>query len=102
MLLALQDIGKAGHVAFVGFDFSSSFLEPLARGEIDGFIAQHPVNMGYLSVKTMVEHLQGQAVPARRHRSHPGHRRQRGGGVGAGRDQPAGGGRLPVSGDLNG
>lgn len=64
MLLALQDIGRAGHVAFVGFDFSSSFLEPLARGEINGFIAQHPVNMGYLSVKTMVEHLQGKAVPA--------------------------------------
>ena len=63
MLLALQDIGKAGHVTFVGFDFSSSFLEPLARGEIQGFIAQHPVNMGYLSVKTMVEHLQGKAVP---------------------------------------
>ena len=64
MLLALQDIGKAGHVTFVGFDFSSSFLEPLAKGEINGFIAQHPVNMGYLSVKTMVEHLQGKSVPA--------------------------------------
>ena len=25
--------------------------------------AQHPVNMGYLSVKTMVEHLQGKPVP---------------------------------------
>jgi len=64
MLLALQDIGKAGQVTFVGFDFSSSFLGPLAKGEIDGFIAQHPVNMGYLSVKTMVEHLQGKSVPA--------------------------------------
>jgi len=63
MLLALQDIGKAGHVTFVGFDYSSSFLEPLAKGEIQGFVAQHPVNMGYLSVKTMVEHLQGKTVP---------------------------------------
>ena len=63
MLLALQDIGKAGHVTFVGFDYSSSFLGPLAKGEINGFIAQHPVNMGYLSVKTMVDHLQGKSVP---------------------------------------
>jgi ribose transport system substrate-binding protein len=63
MLLALQDIGKAGQVRFVGFDYSSSFLEPLAQGHLHGFIAQHPVNMGYLSVKTMVEHLQGRPVP---------------------------------------
>ena len=63
MLLALQDIGKAGQVKFVGFDYSSSFVEPLRKGEIHGFVAQHPVNMGYLSVKTLVDHLQGRAVP---------------------------------------
>jgi ribose transport system substrate-binding protein len=63
MLLALQDIGKAGKVTFVGFDYSSSFLEPLRKGELHGFVAQHPVNMGYLCVRTMVEHLQGKAVP---------------------------------------
>jgi ribose transport system substrate-binding protein len=63
MLLALQDIGKAGAVAFVGFDYSSSFIEPLRKGEIKGFTVQNPVNMGYLSVKTMVEHLQGRPVP---------------------------------------
>lgn len=63
MLLALQDIGKAGHVTFVGFDYSAGFLAPLERGELKGFVAQHPVNMGYLSVKTMVEHLQGKPVP---------------------------------------
>ena len=63
MLLALQDIKKAGAITFVGFDYSSGFLAPLERGEIKGFVAQNPVNMGYLSVKTMVEHLQGKAVP---------------------------------------
>jgi ribose transport system substrate-binding protein len=62
MLLALQDIGKAGSIAFVGFDYSSSFIEPLKKGEIKGFTVQNPVNMGYLSVKTMVDHLQGRAV----------------------------------------
>ncbi|WP_396625525.1 substrate-binding domain-containing protein [Luteitalea sp.] len=63
MLLALQDIAKAGKVKFVGFDYSASFIEPLKKGELHGFIAQHPVNMGYLCVKTMVEHLQGKTVP---------------------------------------
>jgi ribose transport system substrate-binding protein len=63
MLLALQDIGKAGAITFVGFDYSSAFLDPLTRGELKGFVVQNPVNMGYLSVKTMVEHLQGRGVP---------------------------------------
>ena len=64
MLLALQDIGKAGKITFVGFDYSPTFIAPLERGELKGFVVQNPVNMGYLSVKTMVDHLRGQAVPA--------------------------------------
>jgi ribose transport system substrate-binding protein len=63
MLLALQDFGKAGAITFVGFDYSASFLEPLRKGEIKGFVVQNPVNMGYLSVKTMVGHLQKKEVP---------------------------------------
>ena len=63
MLLALEDIGKAGAVTFVGFDYSAGFIAPLERGELKGFVAQHPVNMGYLSVKTMVDHLKGRTVP---------------------------------------
>jgi ribose transport system substrate-binding protein len=63
MLLALQDIGRAGDIAFVGFDYSSSFIEPLRAGQIQGFVVQNPVNMGYLSVKAMVDHLQGRQVP---------------------------------------
>ena len=63
MLLALQDIGRAGQIAFVGFDYSSSFLEPLRQGHLRGFVAQHPVNMGYLSVTTLVDHLQGRQTP---------------------------------------
>jgi ribose transport system substrate-binding protein len=31
---------------------------------LKGFVVQNPVNMGYLSVKTMVDHLRGQTVPA--------------------------------------
>jgi ribose transport system substrate-binding protein len=63
MLLALQDIGKAGTIVFVGFDYSSAFVAPLERGELKGFVVQNPVNMGYLSVKTLVNHLRGQPVP---------------------------------------
>jgi ribose transport system substrate-binding protein len=63
MLLALQDFGKAGAITFVGFDYSASFLEPLRKGELKGFVVQNPVNMGYLSVKTMVGYLQKKDVP---------------------------------------
>jgi ribose transport system substrate-binding protein len=63
MLLALQDIGRAGRITFVGFDYSSGFIEPLRKGELKGFVVQNPVNMGYLSVRTMVDHLQGKPVP---------------------------------------
>jgi ribose transport system substrate-binding protein len=63
MLLALQDIHKAGAISFVGFDYSAAFLEPLRKGELKGFVVQNPVNMGYLSVKTMVDHLKGKPVP---------------------------------------
>jgi ribose transport system substrate-binding protein len=62
MLLALQDIGKAGKVTFVGFDYSAAFIAPLERGELAGFVVQNPVNMGYLSIRTMVEHLLGRPV----------------------------------------
>lgn len=63
MLLALQDIGRAGKIKFVGFDYSALFLEPLRKGELGGFVVQNPVNMGYQSVKTMVDHLQKRPVP---------------------------------------
>jgi ribose transport system substrate-binding protein len=63
MLLALQDLGKAGKVKFVGFDASQVFLEAMKRHEMDGFVLQNPFEMGYRAVKTMVDHLRGQQVP---------------------------------------
>ena len=63
MLLALQDLGKAGKVKFVGFDASQSFLDAMKRHEMDGFVLQNPFEMGYRAVKTMVESLRGQQVP---------------------------------------
>jgi ribose transport system substrate-binding protein len=64
MLLALQDLGRAGKVAFLGFDAHPVFVEAMAKGEMAGFVLQNPFEMGYLAVKTAAQHLQGQKVPA--------------------------------------
>jgi len=65
MLLALQDMKVAGKVRFVGFDSADNLVTALRSGEIDGLILQDPVNMGYLGVKTMVQHLRGEKVEPR-------------------------------------
>ncbi len=65
MLLALQDIGKAGKIAFIGFDTSETFTEAMRNKQLQGFVVQNPFNMGYLGVRTMVEHLQGKPVEKR-------------------------------------
>jgi len=62
MLLALQDIGKAGKVSFVGFDASQAFIDALRADQVHGIVVQNPFNMGYLGVRTMVEHLLGKPV----------------------------------------
>jgi len=65
MLGALQNAGLAGKVKFIGFDPSESFTQAMRERKIHGIVLQDPVRMGYLAVKTMVEHLRGQPVPAR-------------------------------------
>jgi ribose transport system substrate-binding protein len=62
MLLALQDIGKAGKISFVGFDASQAFIDALNANQLHGIVVQNPFNMGYLGVRTMVESLQGKTV----------------------------------------
>jgi ribose transport system substrate-binding protein len=65
MLLALQDIGKAGKITFIGFDTSDTFTTAMRNKQLQGFVVQNPFNMGYLGVRTMVEHLQGKQVEKR-------------------------------------
>ncbi len=65
MLLALQDIGKAGQVKFVGFDTSQTFTDAMRAGQLHGIVVQNPFKMGYLGVKTMIEHLRGSSVERR-------------------------------------
>jgi len=64
-LLALQAAGLAGKVKFVGFDSSEKLVRGMRDGQIHGLVLQNPSKMGYLGVKTMVEHLAGTAVEAR-------------------------------------
>ena len=65
MLLALKDINKAGHVAFVGFDASDTFIEAMRAKQLQGIVVQNPFRMGELGVKTMMDHLRGKAVQKR-------------------------------------
>jgi ribose transport system substrate-binding protein len=65
MLLALRKLGLAGKVHLVGFDASDKLVAAVRSGEIDALVVQRPFDMGYLSVKTMVLHLQGHPVERR-------------------------------------
>jgi ribose transport system substrate-binding protein len=65
MLLALQDLGRAGQMKFVGFDASEALVTALRAGQIHGLVVQNPMKMGYLGVKTMVSHLAGERVEKR-------------------------------------
>jgi len=65
MLRALQSAKLAGKVKFVGFDTSDKLSAALKSGELHGTVLQNPVRMGYLTVKSMVEHLRGGKVERR-------------------------------------
>jgi len=65
MLRALQDSKLAGKVKFVGFDASVKLAAALRKGEIDALVVQNPMRMGYLGVRTMVEHLEKKKVKKR-------------------------------------
>ena len=65
ILRALQNTGYAGKVKFVGFDSSEKMIAALRAGELDGFVVQNPMNIGYLGVTTIVRHIRGEQVPGR-------------------------------------
>jgi ribose transport system substrate-binding protein len=52
-------------VTFVGFDPSAQLVDAMRNKKIQGLVLQDPVGMGYLGVKTMVEHLQRKGVARR-------------------------------------
>lgn len=66
MTKALRDLGKAGgKVKMIGFDAGSQSVLDMKNGDVQGLAVQNPVLMGYLSVMTMVKHLQGEKVENR-------------------------------------
>lgn len=65
MLLALQDIDRAGKLPFVGFDSGEMEIQAVRDGQLQGIVLQNPTRMGYLGVMTIVKHLKGEPVDAR-------------------------------------
>ena len=65
MMRVLQDNGWAGKVRFIGFDASDNLIKGLRDGHLDGIVLQDPVRMGYLGIKTLVDHIKGVKVERR-------------------------------------
>ncbi len=60
--LALTEQGINKKVKVVGFDNTQRLVDWMKSGDIHGLVLQDPLNMGYLSVKTLVEAIQGKPV----------------------------------------
>lgn len=65
MLQALEDLQLAGKVKFVAFDSDPLIVAGLAQDKVHGVVLQNPVRMGYLAVKTVVDHLAGKTIEKR-------------------------------------
>lgn len=62
---ALRTTGKAGEVKIVGFDAADAEIEALKDGTVQALIVQNPFKMGYVSVKTAVDAINGQTPEKR-------------------------------------
>ncbi len=65
MIQALENEQLAGKVKFIAFDSDPRLIAGLKNGSVSGIVLQNPVRMGYLAVKTMVDHLEGRPVEPR-------------------------------------
>ncbi len=66
MLGALTGSGElAGKVKFIAFDPNARLIQAMQEKTVNGIVLQDPVKMGYLAVKTIVDHLQGKPVEKR-------------------------------------
>jgi ribose transport system substrate-binding protein len=63
MLNVLVANGLAGKVKFVAFDTAPTIVDAIRNSQIHATVAQNPRKMGYLAVKTMVDHLNGTKIP---------------------------------------
>ena len=57
------DISDAQKVEGVQVIKETDLIEALKKGEISALIAQDPARMGYLCIKTIVDHIRGKKIP---------------------------------------
>lgn len=62
VLQALENDGLAGKVKFVAFDASPKLVTAMQNKKIDAIVLQDPLKMGYLAVKSMLDHLKSAPV----------------------------------------
>ncbi|MFN7544415.1 MAG: substrate-binding domain-containing protein [Acidobacteriota bacterium] len=63
--LAVKARGLTGRVKVVAFDASDNLVEDMKGGAIQAMVVQHPFQIGYDAVRTLVEKLDGK-TPAKR------------------------------------
>ena len=63
-LRALRAKGVEISAKFVGFDDSALLIQGVQSGAIDALVVQDPEKMGYLGIKSLVEHIKGKPVEA--------------------------------------
>jgi ABC-type sugar transport system substrate-binding protein len=65
VLGALENTDLVGEVKALVFDPNPAIIKGLSDGKLHGVVLQDPVAMGYLGVKTMISHLEGNPVEKR-------------------------------------
>ena len=63
--LAVKARGLAGKVKVVAFDASDNLVEDMKAGAIQAMVVQDPFQMGYQTVKTLIDKLDGKTPPKR-------------------------------------
>ncbi|MBI4559237.1 MAG: ABC transporter substrate-binding protein [Candidatus Hydrogenedentes bacterium] len=62
---AIKAANKAGQIKLVAFDAAEEEISALKEGVIQALIVQNPFQMGYLGVKSAIDHIQGRPVEKR-------------------------------------
>ena len=65
MIRALKDAGLNGKVKLVGTGVSQPAMEAMRTGDLQALVTQDPSQLGYLGVKTLVQHLGGDQADSR-------------------------------------
>jgi ribose transport system substrate-binding protein len=63
--LAIKSRNLQDKVMLVGFDSSESLIEDLKEGSVDALVVQDPFKMGYESVRSIVDKINGKQPPKR-------------------------------------